>query len=90
MSHSSTTANYLAAVKNLKPLTSQKLFASGLELTLRPIGKDSTIAEIQLDGEAVDALKTVINCSVARILTFRKALLQSEIRDIDAFFAQPS
>ena len=87
MATSSSTGNYLAAVKNLTPLTSAKLYASGLELTLQSIGKDRTFAEIQLDGEAVDALKTVITDSIRRTLTFRKALLQSELAEISAFLA---
>ena len=87
MRTASTTA-YLSAVESLKSLTSDKLLGSGLEVTIGKIGAECPFAAIQLDGECVDELKTVINDSIRRILTFRKAMVQSELSSICSYLEQ--
>lgn len=89
MSNSSSTFNLIQAVKNLEPLSSKKMHASGFELTLSHLGKPGepgqVLAEIQLAGELTDDIKDIIIESVRVTLENRKIARQAELNDITNF-----
>lgn len=84
MSFMSNTAQYLGAAKSLDKVSSDRLKASGLELTLRHLGEDGEcIAAIQIDDESIDAIKAAVMGSIVRTLYTRRVWMLQELREID-------
>lgn len=89
MSFMNNTAQYIVAAKNLDKISTDKLRASGLELTLRHLDEDGkSVAAIQLDDESIDEIKAVVLDSIRRTLQTRRVCTLMELREIDAILNQ--